>query len=82
MEPAPVSANVARAVNYFQSNSPWHGRITKGAGFGCVVENVDLAQTPGITHFNIENAEQLQVATLAKVLALIPTHAKAAAREP
>jgi hypothetical protein len=28
---------------------------------------------PGITHFNIEKVEQLHAATIAKVLALIPT---------
>jgi hypothetical protein len=79
---APVSANVARAVNYFQSNSHWHGQISKGAGFRGALENVDLAQAPGITHFNIEKAEQLHAAAIAKVLALIPTHTKAAAHEP
>jgi alpha-beta hydrolase superfamily lysophospholipase len=82
VDSAPVSANVARAVNYFQSNSAWHGQITKGPGFRGALENVDLAQTPGITHFNIEKAEQLHAATIAKVLALIPAHMKAAAHEP
>ncbi len=79
---APVSANVARAVNYFQSNSAWHGQITRGAGFRGALENVDLAQMPGITHFNIEKAEPLHAATLAKVLALIPSHTRAAATTP
>ncbi len=82
VDSAPVSANVARAVNYFQSNSPWHGQITKGAGFRGALENVDLAQAPGITHFNIEKVEQLHAATIANVLALVPTHTKAAAHEP
>jgi len=81
VDSAPVSANVARAVNYFQSTSAWHGRITRGAGFGGALENVDLAEAPGITHFNIEKAEWLHAATMAKVLALIPTHTRAAARE-
>ncbi len=79
VDSAPVSANVARAVNYFQSNSAWHGQITRGAGFRGALENVDLALMPGITHFNIEKAEPLHAATLAKVLALIPTHTRAAA---
>lgn len=82
VDSAPVSANVARAVNYFQSNSSWRGQITRGAGFRGALENVDLAQATGITHFNIEKSEQLHAATIAKVLALIPTHAKAAAHEP
>jgi hypothetical protein len=82
LDSAPVSANVARAVNYFQSGSAWHGRITRGAGFHGALENVDLAQAPGITHFNIEKSEPLHAATIAKVLALIPAHTRAATREP
>src|SRR5262249_48266754 len=70
VDSAPASTNVARAVNYFQSGSAWHGQITRGAGFHGVLENVDLARAPGITHFNIEKAEQLHAATIAKVLAL------------
>jgi pimeloyl-ACP methyl ester carboxylesterase len=82
VDSAPVSANVARAVNYFQSSSAFHGQITKGAGFHGALENVDLAETPGITHWNIEKAESLHAATIAKVLMLIPTHTRAAATAP
>jgi Serine hydrolase len=79
---APASANVARAVNYFQSGSAFHGQITRGAGFHGALENVDLAQTPGITHWNIEKSEPLHAATIAKVLTLIPAHTRAAATAP
>ena len=82
VDSAPASANVARAVNYFQLGSTWHGQITKGPGFHGTLENVDLAQTPGITHFNMEKAEPLHAATIAKVLMLIPTHTRAAATAP
>ena len=82
VDSASASANVARAVNYFQSGSAWHGQITRGAGFRGALENVDLAQTPGITHWNIEKAEPLHAATIAKVLMLIPTHTRAAATAP
>jgi len=82
VDSAPVSANVARAVNYFQSSSAFHGQITKVAGFHGTLENVDLAQTPGITHWNIEKSEPLHAATIAKVLMLIPTHTRAAATAP
>jgi pimeloyl-ACP methyl ester carboxylesterase len=83
VDSGPAAANVARAVNYFQSNSAWHGQITRGPGFHGMLENIDLAQAPGITHFNIEKADNLHAATVAKVLALIPAHTKAAAaREP
>jgi len=81
VESAPVQANVGRAVNYFQSNSLWHGQITRAIGFHGVLENVDLARAPGITHFNIEKAEQLHSATIAKVLAVVSTHTRAAAHQ-
>jgi pimeloyl-ACP methyl ester carboxylesterase len=84
LDSGPANANVARAVNYFQSNSTWHGVITRGAGFHGTLDNVDLANAPGITHFNIEKADNLHAATIAKVLAIVQsshTHA-AATREP
>jgi pimeloyl-ACP methyl ester carboxylesterase len=84
VDSGPANANVARAVTYFQSNSAWHGVITRGAGFHGALDNVDLANAPGITHFNIEKADNLHAATIAKVLAIVQsshTHA-AAAREP
>jgi thioesterase domain-containing protein len=82
VDSAPAPANVARAVNYFQSSSAWHGQITRGAGFHGALENVDLAQMPAITHFNMEKAEPLHAATIAKVLMLIPAHTRAAATAP
>jgi pimeloyl-ACP methyl ester carboxylesterase len=79
----PAEANVARAVTYFQSNSAWHGQITRGASFRGTLETVDLAETPNITHFNIEKAENLHAATIAKIVAIVPTHTRsAAAHEP
>src|SRR6266446_1948442 len=72
----------AQAEELAQSGSTWHGQITRGAGFHGALENVDLAQTPGITHWNIEKAEPLHAATIAKVLMLIPTHKRAAATAP
>jgi pimeloyl-ACP methyl ester carboxylesterase len=78
VDSGPANANVARAVNYFQSNSAWHGQITRGNGFHGVLENVDLKDAPGITHFNIEKADNLHAQTIAKVLAIVPSHARAA----
>lgn len=80
----PANANVARAVTYFQSNSAWHGQITRGNGFHGALETVDLANVPGITHFNIEKAESLHAQTIARVVAIVPSssqHARAASRE-
>jgi pimeloyl-ACP methyl ester carboxylesterase len=85
VDSGPANANVARAVTYYQSNSAWHGQITRGAGFHGVLENVDLANAPGITHFNIEKADNLHAATIAKMIAIIPSHTRAtvsATREP
>ena len=79
----PASANVARAVTYYQSNSAWHGQITRGAGFHGMLENVDLSNAPGITHFNIEKAANLHAQTIAKVVAIVPSHTRGAiARAP
>lgn len=79
----PANGNVARAVTYYQSNSAWHGQITRGAGFHGTLDNVDLSNVPGITHFNIEKADNLHAQTIAKVVAIVPSHTRAAAsREP
>jgi len=80
VDSAPAMANVARAVNYFQSNSAWHGQITRGAGFRGSLENIDLAQAPGITHFNIEKVDQFHAATISKVLSLVSPHTRTASR--
>ncbi len=74
----PVPANVARAINYFQSNSAWHGRTSKGPGFHGVLQNVDLAQAPGITHFNIEKSDRLQAETMANVFQVLSMRTRSA----
>jgi pimeloyl-ACP methyl ester carboxylesterase len=80
MDSGPANANVARAVTYFQSNSAWHGRITRGNGFHGAMESVDLATAPDITHFNIEKADNLHAATIARVVAIVgSSHTRAAA---
>jgi hypothetical protein len=79
MDSGPANSNVARAVTYYQSNSAWHGQITRGAGFHGALENVDLAAAPDITHFNIEKADRLHAATIAKVAAIVGSHTRSAA---
>jgi thioesterase domain-containing protein len=81
VDSAPANGNVSRAVTYFQSNSAWHGQITRGPGFHGALENVDLATAPDITHFNIEKADRLHAATIAKVVALVGSHTRAATHE-
>lgn len=74
VESAPVYGNVARAITFFQSNSAWHGQITRGPGFHGSLKNVDLADDPDITHFNIEKAANLHAIVIAKVVTIIPSH--------
>jgi pimeloyl-ACP methyl ester carboxylesterase len=81
-ESGPANANVAHAVTYYQSNSAFHGRITRGAGFHGMLETIDLANAPGITHWNIEKADNLHAATIAKVISLVPSYARTAAHSP
>jgi pimeloyl-ACP methyl ester carboxylesterase len=76
-ESGPAYGNVARAVTYYQSNSAWHGQITRGAGFHGALETVDLANAPEITHFNIEKSERLHAATIAKVIGIVGGHTHA-----
>jgi hypothetical protein len=82
VDSGPANANVAQAVTYYQSNSAWHGKITRGAGFHGALETVDLASAPDITHFNIEKVDKLHAATIAKVISLLPSHTRAAAHAP
>jgi hypothetical protein len=81
-ETLPASGNVARAITYYQSNSAWHGQIVRGAHFHGTLETVDLAKAPGIDHFNIEKMDSLHAATIAKVLSLVSTHARAGGHGP
>ncbi len=78
VDTTPVPSNVARAVNYFQSNSAWHGRTLKGPGFRGVLQNIDLAEAAGITHFNIEKSDRLQAETMAKILQIVSGRARSA----
>ena len=80
-ETLPVNGNVAHAVNYWLSNSNFHGRITRGAGFHGTLETVDLARSPGVGHFNIEKMDSLHAATIARVMSLVSNHARAGAPE-
>jgi hypothetical protein len=77
-----VPANVSSAVNYFQSNSVWHGRAARAPGFRGSLANVDLAYAAGITHFTIDKAEWLHATTIGSVLYVIAARAQSAAAAP
>lgn len=81
-ETLPVNGNVAHAVNYWLSNSSFHGRITRGPGFHGTLETIDLAKSEGVGHFNIEKLDSLHTATIAKVMALVSHHARAPETKP
>lgn len=62
--PRSVPANVAKVVNYFQSDSAWNNKYTSVAPAKSSVRNVDLVKDGSIHHFNIEKNERLQTETL------------------
>lgn len=64
-----VMGNVARAVNYFQANSAWHGQVEPGAGFRGSLTNIDLEKSADINHFNIEKADRIQADAIVKIVA-------------
>ncbi|MDO8535365.1 MAG: hypothetical protein Q7S17_11580 [Xanthobacteraceae bacterium] len=51
--------NVARVVNFFQSNNGWGAHVERGAGFRGNLNNVDIAQAADINHFNIDKVGKL-----------------------
>ncbi len=62
-----VPANVAAAVDYYQSNSLWNNAYTAGQGFRGTLRNVDLVADDGVHHFNIEKNAKLHEATVAAI---------------
>lgn len=73
-----VPANVARAVNYYQSNSVWNNVYSRGNGFKGTLRNVNLAQDDSIHHFNIEKAARLHSETMQAIAAINAACATAA----
>jgi hypothetical protein len=64
-------ANVARAVNYYQSNSMWHGMFSPGPGFRGQLVNINLDDASDITHFNIEKIGRLHDQTITRIMAIM-----------
>lgn len=55
-----VPGNVARTVNYYQSNSSmWNNVYSAGSGGRGSIRNVDLARQAAVDHFNIEKLTRL-----------------------
>jgi len=67
----PVMGNVARAVNYYQANSAWHGQILRGKDFRGSLANVQLDNAPDVNHFNIEKVDRIQIEAVNRIVAAI-----------
>lgn len=78
----PVTPNVARAINYYQSTSAWRGKMVPTAGFRGSLKNLNLDNEPGINHFTIVSADRYQLQTIASIAALVGRSRKPAAPKP
>jgi thioesterase domain-containing protein len=78
----PVTPNVARAINYYQSTSAWRGRMVPAAGFRGSLKNLNLDNEPGINHFNIVSTDRYQAQTIANITALMGHSRRPAAVKP
>ena len=54
-----VPGNVARAINYYQSNSAWNNVYSRSPSFHGSLRNVDLAKLESVDHFNIEKIARI-----------------------
>lgn len=77
-----VMGNVAKAVNYYQANSAWHGQILRGPGFRGSLTNIDLENAVDINHFNIEKADRIQAAAVNQIAAALSRGRHAPAAKP
>jgi hypothetical protein len=65
----PIPANVARAINYFQSPG-WGAPIAGDSGFHGKLSNVDLAGDPTIFHITIDKSTRIHTEILREIMAL------------
>ena len=77
-----VPGNVARVVNYYQSNSSWNYTYRPGIGFHGALRNINLSKDDSIHHFNIEKVERLHQVTIAQIRGLASPPGSAASTRP
>ena len=65
----PIPANVARAINYYQSPG-WGAPIAGDSGFHGKLSNVDLAGDPTIFHITIDKSTRIHTEILREIMAL------------
>ncbi len=68
-----IPSNVARAVNYYQTDSIWNYVYARGPGFKGTLRNVNLAKDATIHHFNIEKNPKLHTETIRAITSLPST---------
>jgi pimeloyl-ACP methyl ester carboxylesterase len=79
----PVTPNVARAINHYQSTSAWRGRMVPAAGArGGSLRNLDHDKEPDINHLTIVRAERYQQQTISNISALVNGARKPAEPKP
>ena len=67
----PVSANVARVINFTQRD---YAYMKPGAGFHGSLNNVDLSSNRDIGHLNIDKSPELHARVVSQVLATVGGH--------
>jgi len=65
-----VPANVARLVNFYQSNNGWGGRVETGPGFRGQLSNIDLARDAGLDHVSIDKSNKLHMQSIGYIQSL------------
>ena len=79
----PVPSNVARVINFYQTQSIVNNTLRKGPGFNGSMSNINLDSSSGITHFNIDKITTLHAQTIAAVASVMGGGAtRAAAPSP
>ena len=79
----PVPSNVARVINFYQTQSIVNNTLRKGPGFSGSMSNINLDSSAGITHFNIDKITTLHAQTISAVASVMGGGAtRAAAPSP
>ena len=77
-----VPGNVARAIDYYQSNSTaFNTPYSRGVGFSGTLRNIDLAKDANIHHLNIEKSPRLHAETIRQITSLANTQSALVERQ-
>lgn len=70
-KPDPIPRNVRKATNYYFKTDGWGEPVTKARGARANLKNIDLSNTDGVHHFNIEKNKRLQRQVIRNVLRFV-----------